>query len=123
MGRKLIAICLILCFGCTRQDHNAADDSANEQVEDGGRVENPDRDKAEEYFVALGEVRSAEEEEKLLTEFGDWSSKKDYQISVREKSGTYELSCPHFPPVTPWTEHEFYDIGNLNLLPQRDDGG
>ena len=89
-------------------------------AEDGGRVENADRDKVEAYFIAFGKVRSVEEEEKLLTEFGEWLSKKGYRISVVEKNGKHELSCPYFPPVTPWTGHTFFDIKNLELLPRPD---
>lgn len=87
-------------------------------VEDGGVVENVDRDKAEAYFVALGKVRSAEDEKKFLTDFGEWLSANDYKINVVEKNGKHELSCPCFPPVTPWTDHTFFDIKNLELLPR-----
>ena len=93
------------------------------EIEDGGTVENADRDKAEAYFVALGKVQTAEEEEKLLTEFGEWLKKTGYKIRVEEKNGKHNLSCPYFPPVTPWTEHSFRDIKNLELLPRLEDDG
>lgn len=96
----------------------APDDGSNVELEDGGQVENADRNKAEAYFVALCKVRSVEEEKTLLTEFGEWLSTNDYKINVVEKNGKHELSCPYFPPVTPWTNHTFHDIKNLELLPQ-----
>ena len=88
-------------------------------VEDGGGNRNAHRDKAEAYFVRLGKVRSVEEEENLLTEFGKWLRTNGYKVSVNEKDGTHELFCPYFPPVTPWIKHTFFDIKNLDLLPQR----
>lgn len=87
-------------------------------VEDGGVVENVDRDKAEAYLVAIGKVRSAEEEKQLLSDFGKWLVKNGYKVRVAEKNGKHELSCPCFPPVTPWTDHTFFDIKNLELLPR-----
>lgn len=100
-----------------RVEINGVEMRPNTDVEDGGTVENADRDKAEAYFVALGKVQSVEEEEKLLTEFGEWLEKNGYRIRVVEKNGKHELSCPHFPPVTPWAEHSFFDVKNLELLP------
>lgn len=118
MCRISIVLCLIICAGCSREsDRNAVDQETPADVEDGGQVENADRDKAEAYFVALRKVRSMEEEKKLLTEFGEWLSTNDYKITVVEKNGKYTLSCPYFPPVTPWTDHTFFDIKNLDLLP------
>ena len=32
------------------------------------------------------------------------------------------LSCPYFPPVTPWIEHSFLDAGNLEATPLQDFG-
>jgi hypothetical protein len=99
-------------------DQSAADRARPADVEDGGQVENADRDKAQEYFSALAKVQSVEEEEKLLTEFAEWLNKKEYKIRVEVKNGKHVLSCPYFPPVTPWTEHSFLDVKNLELLPQ-----
>ena len=94
---------------------------------DGGD-EHPDRDKANAYFNALRKVRSAEEEKKLLTGFGEWLRKNGYDIRVAERKGKHLLECAHFPPVTPWIEHAFFDIENLKLLPvagreEREDPG
>ena len=120
-SRISIVLCLIVCAGCSREpERNAVDRGAHADVEDGGEVKNADRDKAEAYFVALGKIRLSEEEKKLLTEFGDWLSAKGYKIKVVEKNGKHELSCPYFPPVTPWTDHTFFDIKNLELLPRID---
>ncbi len=119
MNRIAILFCLVFCVGCSREpDSNAVDRGTDADVEDGGLVENADRDKAEAYFVALGKVQSVEEEEKLLTEFGEWLEENGYKISVVEKNGKHELSCPYFPPVTPWADHSFFDVKNLELLPQ-----
>ena len=119
MRRILIVLCMIFGVGCSRvPDTDAVVSESNPEVEDGGVVENADRDKAEAYLVALGKVRSVVEEKKLLTEFGEWLSTNDYKINVVEKNGKHELSCPYFPPVTPWTAHTFLDIKNLELLPQ-----
>jgi hypothetical protein len=101
-----------------RVEINGVETAPDADVEDGGAVENADRDKAEAYFVALGKVQTLEEEEKLLTEFGEWLKKNGYRISAVEKEGKHELSCPFFPPVTPWAEHSFLDVKNLELLPQ-----
>ena len=118
-----MVVCLIFCAACSRQpDRDAVDRVTDGDVEDGGRVENADRDKAEAFFVALGKVRSVAEEKKLLTEFGEWLSTNGYKISVEEKNGKHRLSCPYFPPVTPWTDHAFFDIKNLDLLPRPENG-
>jgi hypothetical protein len=101
-----------------RVEINGVEAAPDTDVEDGGTVENANRDKAEAYFGALRKVQSVEEEEKLLTEFGEWLERNGYKISVVEKNGKHELSCPHFPPVTPWAEHSFFDVKNLELLPQ-----
>ena len=118
MSRIAIVFCLIFCVGCySEPDANAVDRGPDADVEDGG-FENADRDKCEEYFLALEKVQSAEEEEKLLTEFAKWLNKNGYKIRVEVKNGQHVLSCPYFPPVTPWTEHSFLDVKNLELLPQ-----
>ena len=115
----LIVLCMIFGVGCSRvPGTDAVVSESNPEVEDGGVVENADRDKAEAYFVALRGVRSVEEEKKLLTEFGKWLSDHGYSIRVVERDGKHRLSCPHFPPVTPWADHTFLDIRNLELLPQ-----
>ena len=118
MSRIAIVMCLTLCVGCSRQvDQNAANRARPADVEDGGQGENADRDKAQEYFSALGKVQSVEEEEKLLTEFSEWLKGRNYKIRVEVRNGKHILSCPYFPPVTPWTDHSFHDIKNLELLP------
>jgi len=124
MCRVVIVLCLISCVGCSRApDTDAVVSELNPEVEDGGVVENADRDKAQEYFGRLAKVQSVEEEEKLLTEFAEWLKKKEYKIRVEVKNGKHVLLCPYFPPVTPWTEHSFLDVENLELLPRLDNGG
>ena len=119
MSRLAIVLCLMSFVGCSRAPNtDPAVRGSDAEVEDGGAVENADRDKAEAYFVALGRVQTVEEEEQLLTEFGEWLKKNGYRISAVEKEGKHELSCPYFPPVTPWAEHSFLDVTNLDLLPQ-----
>ena len=119
VSRISIVLCLVFFLGCfPGTDPNAVGRRADTDVEDGGVVENADRDKAETYFAALGKVQSVEEEEKLLTEFGQWLKEKGYRIRVEVKNGKHVLSCPYFPPVTPWTDHTFLDVKNLELLPQ-----
>ena len=70
-------------------------------------MENEHRARAEAYLAALGEVGSAEEEKALLTEFGEWLRANRYRIRVEAKADSHVLSCPYFPPVTPWAEHAF----------------
>ena len=124
MRRVLMVICMIFGVGCSRApETDALTSKPNPEVEDGGRVENADRDTAEAYFNALGKVQSAEEEEKLVTEFAEWLTKREYKVRVEVKNGKHVLSCPYFPPMTPWTEHSFLDVKNLELLPHLDDGG
>lgn len=125
MRRIAIVFYLVLCAGCSDEsDSNAVNrGTGSEVVEDGGIVENADREKTETYFLALGRVQSAEEEEKVLLEFGEWLRKCGYLITVEVKDGKHVLSCPYFPPVTPWTEHLFLDAKNLQLLPRLEDGG
>jgi hypothetical protein len=107
--------------GCSRApDTDAVVSESNPEVVDGGTVENADRDKAQEFFGGLAKVQSVEEEEKLLTEFAEWLKKKEYKIRVEVKNGKHVLSCPYFPPVTPWTDHTFLDVKNLDLLPRLD---
>lgn len=88
------------------------------EPEEGGTVGNPDRDRCEGYFKALSKVGSAAEEERLLTEFGQWLRKKNYRIQVEVRDGKHRLACPYFPPVTPWTDHAFLDVKHLELLPR-----
>lgn len=87
------------------------------EIEDGGHTSSADRDQAEAYFARLAKVGSAEEEKKLLTEFGEWLSEHEYKIQVKVVDGKHDLSCPYFPPETPWIRHLFLDIQNLDLLP------
>lgn len=119
MKRIAMGCCLILCAGCSGESGSdgANPGSGSGVVEDGGKVESADRDKAEAYFAALGRVRSAKEEEQVLSEFGEWLRASGYRIRSEVKKGKHVLSCPYFPPVTPWTEHSFLDPGNLELLP------
>jgi hypothetical protein len=124
MSRILIVLCLIFGVGCSpASDTDTAVSQSSPQDVDGGTVENADRDKAQEFLGALGKVQSVEEEEKLLTEFAEWLKKKEYRIGVDAKNEKHVLSCPYFPPVTPWTEHSFLDVRNLELLPRLDNGG
>ena len=124
MNRLAICLCLIVCVGCSREPiPKSGDRRSDAEVEDGGVVENADREKAQAFFVALGKVKSVEEEKKLLTEFGEWLEEKEYKIEVEVKDGKHTLLCPYFPPVTPWTSHSFLDIKNLELLPRLDNGG
>lgn len=91
--------------------------------EDGGVVQNADRDKAEKFLAALPRVKSVEEEKKLLTDFAAWLRENEYKIKVLMIDGNYDLSCPYFPPETPWVRHSFLDNSNLELLPRMDSGG
>lgn len=120
MSRLAIGLCLICsCVGCSREPiPNTVDRGPKTDIEDGGGVEDANRAKAEAYFASLGKVQSVEEERMLLTEFGEWLKEQGYRIRVVEKDGQHELSCPYFPPVTPWTNHSFFDTNNLTLLPQ-----
>ena len=124
MNRATLVFCLAFCFGCSDQSDPDTGKGEPDQnaVEDGGTVESADRDQAKAYFAALRQVQSAEEETTLLTEFGDWLRTKGYRITVEVKGDGHILSCPHFPPVTPWTDHSFLDLKNLELLPRTDDG-
>ena len=124
MCRTIIYVFLCASVGCsTKPVPNALDRGSDTVVEDGGIAENADRDKTEAFFVAFRKVRSVDEEEKLLTKFGEWLDGRDYKIRVEVKNGKHVLSCPYFPPLTPWTSHSFLDIRNLELLPRLDDGG
>ena len=119
MKRIAIVFCLTFYVGCSRElGTSSAGQHVETDAEDGGIVLNSDRDKAEKYLAALGKVQSAEEEEKLLIEFGEWLEKKGYTIRVEKANGKHKLMCPHFPPVTPWADHSFFDVKNLELLPQ-----
>jgi hypothetical protein len=74
MNRIAVCLCPIVCIGCSREPvPKAVDRGSVVEVEEGGKVENADREKAEAFFIALGKVQSVEEEEKLLTEFGGMS--------------------------------------------------
>ena len=119
MNRLAICVCLVICVGCSDETiPTAGDRTSDAEVEEGGVVENADREKAQAFFIALGKVESAEDEKKLLTEFGAWLEEREYKIEVEEKDGKHILLCPHFPPVTPWTSHSFLDIKHLELLPR-----
>jgi hypothetical protein len=112
-------LCVMSFAGCSRApDTGTVVGGSEDDFIEGGTVENVDRDKCEEYFLALEKVQSAKEEEKLLTEFAMWLNENGYKIRVEMKNGQHVLSCPYFPPITPWTEHSFLDVKNLELLPQ-----
>lgn len=116
-----VLVASMLAGSSEATESNTTKKSVRAEVEDGGVVENADRDRAQKYFNELRKVKSAEEEKKLLTSFGKWLRDSEYKIRVEEKKGKHDLSCPYFPPVTPWTEHKFYDIENLKLLPRLED--
>ncbi len=119
MSRFAIVLCVFSYVGCSRaRDTDAVVGESNAEVVDGGTVENVHRDKVNEYFDALTKIQSVDDEEKLLQEFGEWLTEKGYKIRVEVKNGKHDLSCPYFPPVTPWTSHSFLDVKNLDLLPQ-----
>jgi len=124
MNRIALCLCIMVCGGCSSEPiPNVVDRGSDAEVEDGGTVKNPDREKTEAFFVKLAEVQSVEQEKKLLTEFGEWLDAKDYRVKVEVKNDKHHLSCPYFPPVTPWASHSFLDIKNLKLLPRLDNGG
>lgn len=118
----LLLICT--CLGCSSKPvANTENQKKDSQTEDGGVVENKDRDQAQKFFTALPKVESAEQEKKLLAEFGQWLRENEYQVEVKIVDGKHDLSCPYFPPVTPWVRHKFLDIDNLKLLPQGSGAG
>lgn len=118
IGVSVIASSLVFLPGCSKKpERENTNPGTDAEVDDGGGVEDADRNKVEDYFLALSKISSAEAEKELLVEFGQWLTDNKYEISVREKNGKHELSCPFFPPVTPWVGHTFLDIENLNLLP------
>ena len=117
-----ISFCLVVVLACAPESTTNVVGSgvprSESEVEDGGSVKNEDRDRCAEYFEAFANIGSASEEKRLFTEFGDWLTKRGYLIEVEAKNGKHVLSCPYFPPVTPWTEHSCFDVQHLKLLPQ-----
>ena len=119
MHRFVMVLCVLFSIGCSpAAESEVANGESDREVVEGGTVENVDRDKAQDYLTALGKVQSVEEEEKLLTDFAEWLKMNGYKIKVEEAEGKHLLSCPYFPPITPWTSHSFLDVKNLELLPQ-----
>ncbi|MEM7231791.1 MAG: hypothetical protein AAF517_06435 [Planctomycetota bacterium] len=119
MVRGFGSLCLILSLGCSRAPHSTPASGGSEpEPVDGGVVESPGREKASEYLQALARVQSVDEEAKLLTDFSEWLNLNGYKIRVEEANGKHTLSCPYFPPVTPWVEHRFLDARNVELLPR-----
>lgn len=117
-GWVTLASCAVLCVGCSSEsDSGGSKESATALLENGGGKENPDRDQVENYFGALRAVQTDEDEAELLREFGNWLRERDYRILVEKRDGVNILSCPYFPPVTPWTEYSFRSRKNLDLLP------
>ena len=124
MNRASMVLCVLIGVGCAREQFpNASNRGEVSEVEDGGAVNNTDRDKATAFFEALSDVQSVEEERKLLTEFGEWLDAKKYGGKVETINGMHRISCPFFPPDTPWANHAFLDIKNLDLLPSLQGGG
>ena len=121
MIRLLVCACFTVvgCSGDSRP--NAADQRVAAEIADGGK-DSTDRNIAQEYLLSLKDVVSAEEEKILLSEFGQWLRERDYAIQVVAKDGKHDLSCPYFPPDTPWVSHVFLDIKNLELLPRVKNG-
>ncbi|MCR9200181.1 MAG: hypothetical protein NXI04_16220 [Planctomycetaceae bacterium] len=93
------------------------DGSAKTDTEDGETPQNPDRDRAQEFLSQLSQIKSAEEEMKLLTEFADWLRDNKYTVRLEIVDDATRLTCPDFPPVTPWVSHTFLDSQNMALLP------
>lgn len=116
---SVVIACFVSCAGCKNEQHSDAPDiTSGTGVEDGGTAASSDRATCSNYFDRFAELQSSEEEAELLTEFGNWLSKHEYLIHVEMKEGKHVLSCPYFPPVTPWTEHTFLDVANLERLPR-----
>ena len=116
---KKILLCAIAFVGCSGSEStDVLVKGPIKESEDGGIVENADREQAQEYFNSLAKVQTTEEEKTLLSEFGRWLNSKGYKILVENKDDKHRLSCPHMPPVTPWIDYSFRDIKNLQLLPQ-----
>ena len=110
---------VIVFTGCSSEpDANVIGRGTAADLDDGGQIENADRDKTEAFFTAIKKVQSADEEKELFAEFGNWLKANGYKVRVELKNGMHQLSCPYFPPVTPWTSHKMLDITNLELLPQ-----
>ena len=100
---------------------NHRQNSHAEKIEDGGVVENPDREQVQKYFTKIRKINSADQEKKLFTEFAQWLNDNSYKIRIDLKNETHTLSCPYFPPETPWCRHTFFNTRNLDLLPQLKD--
>ena len=121
---RIFVCALTVCIGFSVVGCSPASDSevgnsgSDAEVVEGGTVANVDRDRAQEYLNAFAKVRSVQEERKLVTDFADWLNKNGYKIEIEETNGKHVLSCPYFPPITPWTSHSFLDVKNLDLLPR-----
>lgn len=116
--------CLLVCWGCSesrpldRVTTPTIVTTSCSEIEDGGLVPQPDRDRAQQYFSQFAQIDSLEDERRLLTEFGGWLGANGYRVEIEKAGDGFRLSCPYFPPVTPWTDYTFRDPANLDLLPQ-----
>ena len=120
MYRYAPLVLILALAGCPGSGGNDPAPSAQREVEEGGTVENADRDRAESYLQSLTKASSVEEERQVVQEFATWLNEHSYKLEVEEKDGAHVLACPYFPPVTPWAEHTFLDAEHLKLLPQLD---
>ena len=116
----VMMILMVVSCGCSQSVENqSVNPTAANDVEDGGTVKNPDREKAQELLTAVSKTQSVDEEKQAISELATWLKDKGYKIQVEEaEGGKHTLSCNYFPPVTPWVSHTFHDLKNLELLPQ-----
>lgn len=113
-------LCLALALtlvGCSPETERPPTNVSTE-TEDGGEVVNPHRDQATAYFQSLTKSESAEEEKRIVTELAAWLNANEYKVEIIEEDGVHTLSCPYFPPVTPWVQHTFIDADHVDLLPE-----
>lgn len=120
MYRILALSCLTICIGQHQTSHvaSAHDFIVAEKVVGKEGTKDAHRDRVTRYFNKLATVKSAEEEERVLTELSVFLNKHRYKIKVERKDEKHLLLCPYFPPITPWVEYSFHDIENLKLLPR-----
>ncbi len=82
---------------------------------EGGNLEG--RERVGAFFQALGKAKSADEEKTVVINLANWLNANGCRVEVEQQDGEHRLACPHFPPVTPWTSHRFFDERNVDLLP------
>ena len=132
---RIFLLCFLVLFTACQGSGEESSPRARKAVEDGdsGPSTNARRAEMNRLLQAVVQSKTIAEEDRAIERLlkavkdgryklglrrneEDIGRKELKRIAVKESVLTLEISCPYFPPVTPWISHRFHNYKNALAL-------